>query len=421
MDEPRQLALEVLRRVSTQGAYAGAALRKLMPREFSSLDRGLATELVYGVLRRRSHLDRALKRASGKRLKDLDPRLHDVLRLGAYQLMFLDKIPNHAAVNSSVELAKSRAGPPGGRRANQVLRTLAETSPDRRIPPAPTLAQDPIAHIAAEGSVHQEVANVLVAALGPNVALDFVLASLQAATPSLRANRLRTRVDALAQEVQGTIGTLPYSIRLPKGVGHLPSEFSAVLDGRASPQDEASMRVIELLDPQPGEQLLDVCAAPGGKTCHAAEMMNDHGKIIAHDRLPERLQRVTENAHRLGLRSIETTLVLPEPEPIFDRVLVDAPCSGLGTLRRHPEIRWRFRKSDLNALEPTQNKVLAAGAARVKPGGILVYSVCTVTQEEGRDRVRQLDNFQLEAELSTGPHEPGHPDGFYAARLRRKI
>lgn len=418
MDVARSSALEVLRRVSTQGAFAGAALRALLPETASSADRGLATELVYGVLRYRGQLDRALRKAAGRRLKDLDPRLHDVLRLGAYQVMHL-RIPAHAAVHATVELAKGRAGGPGGRRANQILRRLSETPEDERVPPPPSKASDPVAFLAATGSVNVDVAKVLMEALGLDQSEAYLKASLQPAPHVLRLNPLRGERAALIDAVGGTPGQLAEAVVLPSSLRALPGDLDAVRNGLASPQDEASMQVVELLAPEAGERILDVCAAPGGKTCHAAERMKDEGEVVAHDRLPARLRRVETNAARLGLNSVRLAEVLPEPEPVFDRVLVDAPCSGLGTLRRHPEIRWRFRQDDLETLTRTQTKVLRAGAERVRPGGVLVYSVCTVTRAEGPDHVADLGGFVLEESLRTGPHLPGAPDGFFAARLRK--
>lgn len=420
MDVARTAALEVLRRVSTQGAFAGAALRAALPAEASPADRGLCTELVYGVLRRRNHLDRALRKAAGRRLKDLDPKLHDVLRLGAYQIMCLDRVPAHAAVHGTVELAKGRGGKRLASRANQILRALSETAPEARLPPPPDAAADPAAHIAAVASVGTEVAHALIDALGPKAALAFANASLTPAPASLRVNRLRTNPAEVADEVGGTVGPLPDLVRLPLGNRVLPAELPAVQHGRASPQDEASLRVVDLLAPEAGEAVLDVCAAPGGKTGAIAERMGDRGRVVAHDRLPGRMARVADNVARLGLASVELAEVLPPEGERFDRVLVDAPCSGLGTLRRHPEIRWRFTRADTEELNRVQDKVLAAGAARVRSGGVLVYSVCTVTRAEGPERVRALDGFTVEDELHTGPHQPGEPDGFYAARLRRQ-
>ena len=417
--EPRSLALDILRRVSTQGAYAGAALRALLPREWSGPDRGLTTELVYGVLRRRGQIDRALRKAAGRRLKDLDPRLHDVLRLGAYQLLFLERVPDHAAVHTTVELAKPRTGPRGAARVNQILRGLADQAPDARLPEPPPFEQDPVAHLCAVGSLGSEVAAALIEALGPAQALAYALASLGPGPRVLRTNLLRGEPQALCREVGGQLGHVPYAVHLSGRERTLPADLPAVREGRASPQDEASMRVVELLDLDPGMTVLDVCAAPGGKTGHIAERMRDVGRVLAHDRRPKRLAQVKQNIERLGLTAVELQEVLPPPSLRADRVLVDAPCSGLGTLRQHPEIRWRFARSDLRSLHRTQDAVLRAGAERVRPGGLLVYSVCTVTASEGLDRVTQLPGFEVEHVLRTGPEEPGAPDGFFAARLRR--
>lgn len=417
----RDLALEILKRVGTRGAFASSALRAAFSQaDLPVRERALTTELVYGVLRTRGHLDRALRKASGKRLKDMDPALHDILRIGAYQLTMLDRIPAFAAVDAAVEQGKRKRKKRGAAQVNAILRKLAGTPAEARIPPPIDAGIDPVRHVAETGSVSHAIAKVLVQDLGLERARAFVLASLERAPLTLRANLLATSAEALAEEVGGVIGALPYAVRIDRP-GALPSDVDAVREGRASPQDEASMRVVELLDPQPGERLLDVCAAPGGKTTHAAERMEDRGEVLAHDRLPERLARVEANARRLHLSSIRITDILPAETEQFDRVLVDAPCSGLGTLRRHPEIRWRFKETDLAELTATQRKVLLAGAARVRPGGVLVYSVCTVTRAEGRAHLEKLPGFDLETIVETSPEDEGAPDGFFAARLRRKL
>lgn len=418
----RDLALEVLRRVFTQGAFASAALRSAFDRarDLPQNDRALATELVYGVLRRRGHLDRAVSRM-GKRLKDLDPKIHDILRLAAYQILFLDRVPAHAAVSEAVEQAKHRAGPKAGGQVNAILRKLASVPAADRLPPPPDPKKEPARHICEVGSLPLPLAEVLLADLGFEKALAFAVASLEIAPLTLRANLLRTTRDALAEEVGGSAGTHHLSVRLADRSGTLPADLLAVVEGRGTPQDEASMAVVDLLDPREGESMLDVCAAPGGKTTYAAEKMNDRGRIIAHDRLPERLARVAEQAKRLELKSITTVPVLPAKGELFDRVLVDAPCTGLGTLRRHPEIRWRCTKEQIAELAKIQTEVLKDGAARVKPGGTLVYAVCTVTRAEGEAHLGELgENFEVAEILRTSPEQPGAPDGFFAAKLIRK-
>lgn len=418
----RDLALEVLRRVFTQGAFASAALRSAFDRarDLPQNDRALATELVYGVLRRRGHLDRAVSRM-GKRLKDLDPKIHDILRLGAYQILFLDRIPAHAAVSEAVEQAKHRAGPKAGGQVNAILRKLASTPSADRLPPPPDRKREPARHICEVGSLPLPLAEVLLADLGFEKALAFAEASLEIAPLTLRANLLKTTREALVEEVGGEPGTHGLSVRLAERSGTLPADLLAVVEGRGTPQDEASMAVVDLLDPREGESMLDVCAAPGGKTTYAAERMKDRGRIIAHDRLPERLARVAEQAKRLELSSITTVPVLPAIEERFDRVLVDAPCTGLGTLRRHPEIRWRCTKDQIAELARIQTEVLREGAARVKSGGTLVYAVCTVTRAEGEAHLGELGaDFEVAEVLRTSPEQPGAPDGFFAAKLIRK-
>ncbi len=410
----RELALDILRRIDREGAFAGSLLRGA--RDLLPEDQALATELVYGVLRRRGQLDRALSVISKKRLKDLDPALHDILRLATYQLAFLDRIPAHAAVNDAVHQARQRRGERGAAQTNAILRQMAALEPSLRIPKPTPLATDSVRAIAEAGSVPHALASLLAQDLGAQTAYDFVVASLDSAPLTLRANLLRNSVEDLLAELHGERGSVLEAIRLPSS-GTLPGELKAVQEGRATPQDEASMQVVLLLDPQPDEQILDVCAAPGGKTTHIAERMLDRGQVLAHDRLPPRLARVAESAQRLGLQSIRTVDVLPQGQ--FDRVLVDAPCSGLGTLRRHPEIRWRFSPKDLEPLTQTQAQVLAQGAQRVRPGGVLVYSVCTVTRAEGEAQLEKLSGFTIESILRTGPHQPGAPDGFFAAKLRK--
>jgi 16S rRNA (cytosine967-C5)-methyltransferase len=418
----RDVALEVLRRVFTQGAYASILLRTAFARRTDLLpsDRALATELVYGVLRHRGHLDRALSQPK-KRLKDLDPRLHDLLRIGAYQLMYLDRIPDHAAVGAAVEQAKARVGARGAGQVNAILRRIASTPPDERLPAPAAIGRDPVRHVAEAGSVPHALAELLVRDLGAEKARDFVLASLQPAPLTLRVNLLKSTRARLIEEVDGEAGDHPRAVRLKAASGTLPAELACVVEGRATPQDEGSMRVVDLLDPQPGERALDVCSAPGGKATYAAERMDDRGEVLAYDRVPVRLSRVADSARRLGLASVRTVDILPRVESSgFDRVLVDAPCTGLGTLRRHPEIRWRFQPAEIERLVAVQREVIAEGASRVRIGGTLVYAVCSITEREGEHQLRDLDGFDRVETLRTFPQDPGAPDGFFAAKLIRK-
>lgn len=424
LEPARDLALDVLFRVETRGAWAGAALRAEIDRrpELDPRDRALATELVYGVLRRRLQLDKSISQL-GKRMKDLDPKLHDVLRIAAYQILYLDRVPEHATVNAAVEQAKRRRGERGAAQVNALLRKLTALSPEARAPKVPDSKSDPVGHVALAASLPRNLVERLLQQDGLARSLAFGLANLERPKLSLRANLLRTTREALAEEVSGVPGHHPLAVELD-APGLLPADLAAVAEGRATPQDLASMMVVDLLAPQPGETILDLCAAPGGKTTCMAERMKDEGRVIAHDVTPEKRAEITKNRDRLGLRIIETAALPPEVgDPWFDRVLVDAPCSGSGTLRRHPEGRWRFRTEDLSGLERTQEALLESAVQRLRPGGTLVYSVCSVLESEGRAQVLAFlgrhPELRLEAELRTGPEDEGAPDGFYAARVRR--
>ncbi|MEM1024570.1 MAG: transcription antitermination factor NusB [Myxococcota bacterium] len=416
MADARDVALEVLRRVDADAAFASTVLRaELQRRKASPADAGLATEIVYGLLRKRSFVDAALAHVSGRRIKDIDRRLIDILRIGAYQLMELDRIPDHAAVDLAVRQAKRRKAHGGF--VNAVLRKLARTPAEERLPKGPDPDAPAERQVSFHGGVPLALAKQLVDDLGPEEALAFARASLASAPLTLRVHP-RAEPTAIAAEVGGAIGELPYAVHLPGG--GLPADLDCVRRGDASPQDEAAMRVVELLAPEPGETILDLCAAPGGKTTHIAERLAGRGRVLAYDRLPRRLARVAENAARLRLDEVETIDVLPAETERFDRVLVDAPCSGLGTLRRHPELRWKFDPNGLAELTRTQDLVLGQGLARLGPGGVLVYSVCTITKAEGENRLAHLGpDFEVEHSLRTGPHESGAPDGFFMARIRR--
>jgi len=423
----RQIALDVLHRVFTQGAFASAALRAEIRKqgEISDADKRLATDMIYGVLRLRNLLDKALLKAAKmnrekkiRRFKDLDPKLHDVLRLAAYQIMYLDRVPDHAAVQEGVEQAKNRRGKHAANQANAILRQLSETPSGQRHASLPNKDRDPISYISHVGSVSRAIAGLWISDLGMAEAEQLCQSSLHRAPIVLRVNELQTTRDALLTETGGTPGEHRLSVHLPMKFGQLPASLPCVREGRATVQDEASMHIIDLLNPQAGEKILDVCAAPGGKTTAIAERLKDEGLVLGHDRTPEKLKNIENNAARLQLSCVSSARVLPlAEEGLFDRVLVDAPCSGLGTIRRHPEIRWRFRLEDLKSLTRTQKTVLRSGLDLLKPGGILVYSVCTNTKAEAEEILESVQDATIIDTIRYKPHDSGAPDAFFAAKL----
>jgi 16S rRNA (cytosine967-C5)-methyltransferase len=424
----RELALKVLARVD-DGAYATLALSGELTRarNLSDADRGLATELVYGVLKRRLRLDHALAAYAPRGLDSVDERVLDALRMGAYQLLFL-RVPAHAAVSSSVEAVKHARGAKLAGFANALLRRLASDGE-----PAPPPKSDLIAHLSIVESAPRWLVEDALRRFGPDEAPAF-LSSLNTPAPVwLRVNPLRANRDEVVAQLRterpqarlSPSETVPEAIKV-EGGGDL-SSTTVFARGLATVQDVAAQRIARLCDPQPGERVLDACAGVGGKSTHLAALMRNQGSVDAADLSERKLELAADAARRLGVTILHPTAcdLTDERAPLspqYDRVLLDAPCSGLGVLRRHPEAKWRRQPGDARALADTQAQMLAALAPRVKPGGLLVYSVCTFTDEEGPRHLEALRaaGFEVDGEpLATWPHRDD-ADAFWAVRLRRR-
>ncbi|OQY67726.1 MAG: 16S rRNA (cytosine(967)-C(5))-methyltransferase [Polyangiaceae bacterium UTPRO1] len=438
----RALALDVLLRVDATAAHADATLAAaLASTRLDARDRALASRLVYGTLAWLGRLDWQLARLTDRDCASFDPRVRMALRLGLYQITLLDRVPAHAAVTTSVDLAK-RAVPAAGRLVNAVLRRAVR---ERNSLPLPDAARDPLAHLAVALSHPRWLVERWQRRFGDEVG-DLLAADNEAAPTVLRA-RPGARDDLLARLRAAGIACeagrfAPDAVRVQAVDPHALPGWSA---GVFSVQEEASQLVTWLLDPLPGMRVLDACAAPGGKSAHAAERMRDEGMIAACDRRRRGALAIARNAVRLGLRSIRP-LVLDARNAdavlargSFDRILVDAPCSGLGTLRAHPEIRWRRSPDDLRRFAATQHRLLDAVTPLLRPGGVIVYATCTLTDEENDDVVerwlaahptlRREDAADIlpptartlvdgRGALRTLPHRHGL-DGFFAVRARR--
>jgi 16S rRNA (cytosine967-C5)-methyltransferase len=443
-EDPRSIAFEVLTAVDEDEAFADRALDGRLQRSegLEDRDRRLATELVYGTLRRRGTLDRSLQPSLRKPLERLDPEVLRTLRLGAYQILFLDRVPDHAAVNESVNLAK-RFGPRGsGGLVNAVLRALCRAKAEGK--GAPYRQAN-----AAEADFPAWLTQIWEADVGREKTGDLQRALLGTPQTVLRTNTLKIDrpglVDRLAREgyEAEAVDALPQAVRLTEG-GDI-RKADCYRQGLCVQQDGASQLVVDILDPRPGERLLDLCAAPGIKTTHMAEKMAGQGLIVALDSHLARLRELVEGCRRMGV-----TLTLPvcadasgpghplDERYLFDRVLVDAPCSGLGILRRNPEKKWRT-EPDFATLSSLQAGLIRTAASLVRRGGILVYSTCTVCRQENEAIVQGVlsehDDFTLEAVtpfLPAGLEDlsseagyffswarPTDFDLFFAARLRR--
>ena len=436
----RTVAAHVLERVETDAAYADLALdAELGRRPLAVRDAALATELVYGTLRWQRYLDWILAPHSRRRLPALDPRVRVLLRMTAYQIAFLERVPAFAAVNDAVTLA--RRAPGVAEYVNAVLRAFARRGPAEREPAAP---RDPVDALATRCSFPTWLAVRWVARYGAGEA-EALMRALNGRPPlTVRTNTLRTSREDLAarlgadEHLQASPTALAPEGLVVEGGGD-PGRWRAFAEGACMVQDEASMLVSPLVEPEAGETIADVCAAPGTKTTHLAQLMNDRGRVLAFDPQPARLARVGEAAARLGVTIVETVAGPVEALAArwasgCDGVLVDAPCTNLGVLRRNPEVKWRRQPADIPGAADRQRGILAAAATLVRPGGRLVYATCSLEPEENdevaRDFLAAHPAFAVDppatmpvAPDSAGfvrclPHRDG-TDGFTAVRFRR--
>jgi len=442
----RDVAREVLRRVEQGGAYASLALdAALERRQLSPADKGLVTELVYGVLRHRTRVDRALAAHAPRGLAKISPGALVALRLGAYQLI-LSRVAAHAAVDDAVRAVTAVSGPQVGRFANAVLRKLSTDGE-----PAPPPATDIVATLEAVHSFPRWLGNRLVAAVGKAEAIAAACAMNRPPAVALRTSLDRLTRDQLAERVhrERPDAELVASPLTPEALlvrgGGAPETLAAFQDALCTVQDVAAQLVGRLAGAAPGEHILDACAGVGGKSTHLLQLARVAGgeaRVDAADLSRRKLDLGEDAARRLGLKGLRSfELDLSDAAalarvlaPAYDRVLLDAPCSGLGVLRRHPESKWRTSEKDVTELAALQARLLEAVSAHVRPGGVLVYSVCTFTDEEGP---RQIDrflaahaDFRLEpiaasepyadarGFLRTWPHRHD-ADAFFAARLLR--
>lgn len=425
----RAAAARVLERVLVDEAFADLALEaELGRRALSARDIALAAELVYGTLRWQRYLDWILAPHCRRPLDALDPVPLVLLRLTAYQIAFLDRVPAFAAVNDAVSLAGRGTRPGVAQFVNAALRSFARRGAREREPTAPA---DPVEALATRCSFPTWLAARWVARYGAGEAEALMRALNERPPLTLRTNTLRTTREALAQRLEREEGlaTRPAAYA-PEGLvarpGGRPGDWRAFAEGAFAVQDEASMLVTRLLEPRAGQTVADVCAAPGTKTTHLAQLMDDHGRVLAFDPQPARLALVGQAAARLGVTivrplggSVET--LAPQFSEAGDAVLVDAPCSNLGVLRRNPDVKWRRRPEDLPANAARQGTILAAAAMMVRPGGRLVYATCSLEPEENDDVARAFlaarSDFRLDP--PTAFPLPLDPDGVLRCRPDR--
>lgn len=439
----RQAAFRVLSRVIGGDAYADILLEKELIGLIEA-DRHLATELTYGVLRWQIKIDWIIDSFSSIKTKKLEHRVLNALRIGVYQLYFLTKVPPSAAINESVNLIKREGQKKAGfvnavlRKAEREKETIAFPSPDK----------DPSAYVSVVWSHPEWLVKRWINRWGVEDTIELCVSNQKVPPKTLRTNTLLVSRDTLLKELAGEGLEVKKTICSPDGIEVMGAGGGGISpkDPRYYIQDEASQLVPYLLSPAPGEVVLDACSAPGGKTTHIAQLMKNSGKVFAFDKHRGRLKAVEETAQRLGVNIIETleadssVYSFNPPLPMeFDAILCDAPCSGLGVLRRVPDIKLKRTEGEIKVLAATQKRLLENLSGYLKKGGRIVYSTCTFEPEETDEVVdgflKAHPDFIVESACGYVPEEcrdlvdaPGffrtYPhrhgmDGFFAARLKR--
>lgn len=448
---PRELALEALCRVEEQGSYSGLTLNALLTEaNLPRSDAALATVLVYGTIQRLLTIDYVLASRVKGWPRKIEPWVRCLLRLSYYQLRWLDRIPAHAAVDEAVRIAKQRGHAGIAGLVNGVLRGLLREGVTPALPAQLSLSE----RISIEHSFPHWLVDRWIDAYGAEAAERMCAACNEPPHASMRVNRLRTsRSDMLAMLLEAGISAQASPLSedgiIADKAGNL-ADTSWYRDGLVSVQDESSMLVAAVANPMPGSSVLDCCAAPGGKSMHMAEIMRNKGKIVACDIHAHKQALIDRQQVRLGIDIVETVtqdaLELDRRYPLnsMDLVLLDAPCSGLGVIRRKPEIKWNRKPEDIAELAALQYRLLQTACKLVKPGGTLVYSTCTMAPEENEEVVRRFlaehPGFQLDLQwpeevlqplrargampetfegfAQIFPHHYGS-DGFFIARMRK--
>lgn len=447
IDKPRELALKALVKLEQDQSYTNLVLDEIIHENKTQLtdkDIGFITELIYGVTTWKLTLDEIIRYHSNIRLKKISIWILNVLRMGIYQILYLDKIPTSAAVNESVNLAKRYGHAASSKFVNAILRNVSEDDKKRL-----TQITDPKERIAKTTSTPLW----LVEKLSENRKLEQVESICQSFTTkpkiTIRVNELKITPSNFAEEL--TKRNIPFSLVSPdcpefiqvdriKDLEHL----DLFQKGYFMVQDLSAGFTVRLLNSKSGQLVLDACAAPGGKTTYLAEKMKNQGKIVAWDLHKHRTELIKQNANRLGITIIEpetqdATIPNPKYHETFDQILLDVPCLGIGVIRKKPDIKWQKKEEDIPEITNLQKKILEVVQDYLKPGGQLVYSTCSILKEENQDIVNEFlanhPNFEIfhENEISMKYFQKYQDnqgfyqidpspenDGFFMAKMRKK-
>lgn len=445
IDLARDAAVKVVNRVLREGAYSNIALKQELDEGgLLRLDKALVTEIVNGTLRNLTRINWVKSQFIKK--NKIEPYIEDIIRCGIYQLLFLDRVPDSAVCNESAELARKHGHEGTVKFVNGVLRNISRNKDKLEYPDKD---KDTVKYLSVFYSHPEWMVRKWVRDYGRVFTEELLRANNETPNFTIRCNRLRISrqelVILLAEEgiecSEGSYNKEAVYVRGTSAVENKPS----FKKGFFQVQDESSMLVAHVVDPQPGEKVLDMCSAPGGKTTHMGELMGNIGEIVARDIHVHKLKLVEENCRRLGVSIVKTELfnaTLLDGGSIerFDKVLLDAPCSGLGVMRRKPDLRWKKEPDNFRELAKLQREMLQRASQYVKPSGVLVYSTCTINKTENIEVVRDFltanGQFQLESitdkipeslvsdsaaegYLELYPNTHG-TDGFFIARMRKR-
>lgn len=411
----RETALKTLYAVEFEGAYSNMALKKsLSDGKLSAADKGFITTLVYGVISRRLTLDYVIASYSKIKLKKISKYILLILRMGLYQLMYMSKVPESAAVNESVKLAKRYGHGASSGFVNGVLRSFIREG-----------IKIPDSDLSVKYSFPESLCSAWIADFGLEFTEKLMEAMNSAPKLTIRPNTLKIT----QEELQRALAEKGIESEI-SGVSLICEGFDVAREelyksGFCTVQDAAASETAITLSPKSGETVIDMCAAPGGKTTHMAELMGNEGKILAFDVHEHKIKLIKNNAERLGIDIIDAKIgdgtVFDEAlEETADKILCDVPCSGLGIIRRKPDIKWHT--DDLSGLCEIQAKILENGGKYLKRGGEIVYSTCTIDRRENEDRISEFlqkhRNFEKLSEKTYYPHIDG-TDGFYICKMRK--
>lgn len=421
MANARKLAVKALIRVETDGAYSNITLGKILSvtPDITPADKALATALFYGVLDRKITIDYILSQYIKTPVSKISAYTLQNLRVAFYQLLYMDKIPQSAAVNEAVKLIKASKEKYNASFVNGVLRNALRN-------PVKLPDDDSVKSISVRSSCPEWIVNEFISDYGVNTAKQLLLSSLTAPPVTFRVNTLKTTADELITKLlaEGIIANIDGDTTVTVDGGIDISNSKCYKDGLFHVQDAACQRTAEILDPKAGEKVLDICAAPGGKTFTMAQLMKNSGELIATDLYEKRVELVRKGADRLGLTCIKASVCDATKKAdigTFDAILCDVPCSGLGVIRRKPEIKYKDTE-DFDELQLIQQKILSNAAAYLKSGGRLLYSTCTLRRAENEGIVKAfLDKntgYELQYQHTYMPHIDG-TDGFYCALIQK--